>query len=88
MNKEAQNRLWEESRRLLPNSDSPVTKEVLAEAQYAKACIKETHRLRPISVGVGRILDKASVFSGYEVPEEVSHGVSNSDNISIFSPMF
>lgn len=71
LNKEVQNRLWEEVKRLLPNSNSPVTKEVLAEAHYAKACLKETHRLRPISVGVGRILDRPTVFSGYEVPEDV-----------------
>ncbi|XP_044750477.1 cytochrome P450 302a1, mitochondrial [Coccinella septempunctata] len=70
LNKEAQHKLWEESQRLLPNKNNPVTKEVLAEAHYAKACLKETHRLRPISVGVGRILSKPSVFSGYEVPEE------------------
>lgn len=70
LNKEVQNRLWEEVKRLLPNSNSPVTKEVLAEAHYAKACLKETHRLRPISVGVGRILDRPTVFSGYEVPED------------------
>ncbi|KAL3280979.1 hypothetical protein HHI36_004204 [Cryptolaemus montrouzieri] len=70
INPRAQENLHKESVRLLPEWNSPVTKEVLAEAQYAKACLKESHRLRPISVGVGRVLDQTAVFSGYEVPEQ------------------
>ncbi|KAI5750989.1 hypothetical protein M8J77_003161 [Diaphorina citri] len=35
---------------------------------YAKAVLKETFRLSPISVGVGRILNKETVLSGYHVP--------------------
>lgn len=43
---------------------------------YAKAVLKETFRLSPISVGVGRILNKETVLSGYHVPAGVSYLLS------------
>ncbi|CAH0558339.1 unnamed protein product [Brassicogethes aeneus] len=64
-----QSTLYQESRKLLPNTYSKVTKEVLQEAFYAKAVLKETLRLRPISVGVGRVLHSDAEFSGYHVPK-------------------
>lgn len=70
-NRFAQSALYQECQRLLPKPDSPVTKEVLNEAQYAKAVMKESLRLRPISVGIGRVLDKDAVFSEYSVPKGV-----------------
>ncbi|XP_019873428.1 cytochrome P450 302a1, mitochondrial [Aethina tumida] len=65
-----QSNLFREVRRLLPNTYSKVTKEVLQEAVYAKAVLKETLRLRPISVGTGRVLQNDAEFSGYMVPKE------------------
>ncbi|CAG9771429.1 unnamed protein product [Ceutorhynchus assimilis] len=62
--------LYEEAKRLLPNKDSPVTEEVLSEAFYSKAVLKELFRLRPISVGIGRVLNEDAVFSDYEVPKD------------------
>lgn len=32
--------------------------------------LKETFRLNPISIGVGRILNKDTILSGYMVPKE------------------
>lgn len=64
--------LFEEAIKLLPEKQSPITEEVLNQAHYAKATLKELFRLRPISVGVGRVLDKSAVFSDYEVPQDVS----------------
>lgn len=63
--------LFDEASKLLPNKQSPVTEQVLNEAQYAKATLKELFRLRPISVGTGRVLSETAVFSDYEVPENV-----------------
>lgn len=65
-----QTALFEEARKLLPNENSPVTEEVLNEAFYARAVLKELFRLRPISVGIGRVLNESAVFSGYEVPKD------------------
>lgn len=56
---------------LLPRLRSPVTKDVLSQAQYAKAVLKESLRLRPVSVGIGRILQNDAQFSGYNVPAGV-----------------
>lgn len=56
---------------LLPNMYSTVTKDILNQAQYAKAVLKESLRLRPVSVGIGRVLQANAKFSGYEVPAGV-----------------
>lgn len=45
---------------------------VLRRASYTKAVIKESLRLNPISVGVGRILQTDVVLNGYQVPKGVS----------------
>lgn len=71
-NPDIQENLYKETLKLLPNVNSSVTEEVLQEAQYAKAVLKESLRLRPISVGIGRVLQNDAEFSGYHVPEGVS----------------
>lgn len=71
-NPDIQENLYKETLMILPKVNSPVTEEVLQEAQYAKAVIKESLRLRPISVGIGRVLQNDTEFSGYHVPEGVS----------------
>lgn len=40
-----------------------------AEASYCRAVLKESLRLNPISVGVGRILNKDATLGGYHVPK-------------------
>lgn len=76
-NPHAQDELNREASRLLATPNSPVTKNVLSQAQYTKAVLKESLRLRPISVGVGRTLDKDAEFSGYKVPKGVSFHMEN-----------
>ncbi|XP_015116287.1 cytochrome P450 302a1, mitochondrial [Diachasma alloeum] len=68
-NNKVQEKLREEVRKLLPESDSPITAATLRDATYVKAVIKETFRLNPISIGVGRILLSDVVLSGYRVPK-------------------
>lgn len=67
----AQDSLYQEACKVLPSQASSVTSDVLQQAVYAKAVLKESLRLRPISVGVGRVLQREAVFSGYSVPAEV-----------------
>lgn len=42
---------------------------ITAEATYCRAVLKESLRLNPISIGVGRILNKDAVLGGYHVPK-------------------
>lgn len=64
--------MFAEARDLLPDKDTVVTEGVLERAVYAKAVVKETFRMNPISVGIGRVLPEECVFSGYRVPAGVN----------------
>lgn len=61
----------EEIRKILPSLEEPVCPNVLMKMHYLKAAIKESFRLNPISIGVGRILPEDAVFSGYKCPKNV-----------------
>lgn len=56
---------------MLTDPMSPITAETLKNATYTKAVIKETLRLNPISVGIGRILQTDVILNGYRVPKGV-----------------
>lgn len=71
-NPEAQNKLFNEVSALLPSKDSPVTAEVLTKAVFARNCIKESLRLNPVAIGVGRLLQKDIVVKEYLIPKDVS----------------
>lgn len=71
-NPEVQENLRKEMRSLMPNKDSPVTKEVLTNASYLRAVIKETTRIAPIAVGNVRQAIKDMVLCGYQIPKGVS----------------
>lgn len=71
-NPQCQNTLREEARNLLTSPEDVVTTDVLQRATYTKAALKESLRLNPISIGVGRILQADTVLSGYRVPKGVN----------------
>jgi len=66
-----QEKLRSEAASLLSDRTSPITSEVLRNAAYTKAVIKETLRMNPISVGTGRILQTDVILNGYRVPRGV-----------------
>ena len=71
-NKEVQEILFNETKKILPNADDAISPVFLNnEATYARAVLKESMRLNPISVGVGRNLNKDTVLSGYLIPKGV-----------------
>ena len=49
-----------------------MTPAILKQASYTKAVIKETFRMNPISIGVGRILKTDTILNGYRVPQGVT----------------
>ncbi|XP_046665557.1 cytochrome P450 302a1, mitochondrial isoform X2 [Homalodisca vitripennis] len=67
-NPEKQEKLHQEAHQLLPSSQDIVTADVIEKALYAHSVVKETLRLSPVSVGIGRVLPKDVVLSGYDVP--------------------
>jgi ecdysteroid 22-hydroxylase len=71
MNPACQQALRDEARALLPSDEVTCGADTLARASYTKAVLKETLRLNPVSVGVGRVLQHDTVFSGYLVPSGV-----------------
>lgn len=70
-NTDAQEKLRSEATALLKDRTSPITPETLKNATFTKAVLKETFRMNPISVGIGRILQTDVVLSGYRVPRGV-----------------
>lgn len=75
-NTAVQEKLRSEAAALLTNPTSPITAETLRNAIYTKVVIKETLRLNPISVGIGRILQTDVVLSGYRVPKGVVYFIN------------
>ncbi|XP_068902541.1 cytochrome P450 302a1, mitochondrial-like isoform X2 [Tenebrio molitor] len=67
-NPSVQDALYEEATRILPDPSAPITPAVYEKAKYAKCVVKESLRLRPVSIGVGRQITSDLVFSGYKVP--------------------
>ena len=68
-NQDTQEKLRSEAMQLLPHHNQPITAEILRNASYTKAVIKESLRLNPISIGIGRILQTDVIISGYQVPK-------------------
>uniref|UniRef100_A0A8D8VTC2 Cytochrome P450 302a1, mitochondrial n=1 Tax=Cacopsylla melanoneura TaxID=428564 RepID=A0A8D8VTC2_9HEMI len=64
-NQQVQDKLFGQMSQL---SGKTVTSADYDACSYAKAVIKESFRMAPISVGVGRTLGKHAVLNGYHVP--------------------
>ncbi|XP_030372024.1 cytochrome P450 302a1, mitochondrial [Scaptodrosophila lebanonensis] len=67
---DVQRRIYEESLKLLPNPEKALCADSLrTDITYTRAVLKESLRLNPISIGVGRILNQDTVLGGYFVPK-------------------
>lgn len=56
----------------MPEKDTEVTSDLISKAVYLRSCIKESLRLNPVAVGVGRLLQQDMVLKGYLIPKDVS----------------
>jgi ecdysteroid 25-hydroxylase CYP302A1 len=71
-NKHVQDLMYEEANKVLPNENDEITSQIMnTEIPYTRAVLKETFRLNPISIGIGRILNHDTIFGGYLVPKNV-----------------
>jgi len=70
-NPEKQDKLRDEVMSLLPDKTSIVTHQVLHDASYSKACIKESLRLFPVSIGNLRTMQSDISIGGYKIPKGV-----------------
>ncbi|KAA0195942.1 Cytochrome P450 CYP302A1 [Hyalella azteca] len=63
-----QQRLADETHALMATSHGRVTEDVLRAAKYTRAALKESMRLIPISIGIGRINYSPILLRGYHIP--------------------
>ena len=68
-----QEELYKELKLVTEHKSNTITTDMLSVLKYLKAVVKESLRLNPISIGVGRILPEEASFSGYIVPAEVNY---------------
>ncbi|XP_075148697.1 cytochrome P450 CYP12A2-like isoform X2 [Haematobia irritans] len=64
-----QAKLRQEVRKLLPNKDSEFDETVFQNMPYLKACIKESLRMYPLTLGNTRVPINDVVLQGYRVPK-------------------
>ncbi|RWS08873.1 putative cytochrome P450 49a1-like protein [Dinothrombium tinctorium] len=75
-NPQTQEKLRKEIKKFLPLKTSHLTPEMLNSMHFLKACVKETMRLRPVSIGVGRLTTQDIILQNYKVPTNVSNKTS------------
>lgn len=67
-----QDLMFQEALKILPNESDEITPAIVnSEIPYTRAVMKETFRLNPISIGIGRITNKDMTLGGYHVPKHV-----------------
>jgi len=70
-NPDKQEILRQEILNLVGPRGTPATVKALNKMPYMRACIKETLRLTPATVGNARLIENDMVLSGYQVPKGV-----------------
>nr|QZU75316.1 cytochrome P450 302a1 [Antheraea pernyi] len=68
-NWECQEKIFSEIATLLPDNNSEISADTITKAVYLRASIKESLRLNPVSVGIGRLLQKDIILRGYQIPK-------------------
>lgn len=71
INANKQAKLRDETFRLLPQIDSPITHDCLNNAVYLRACLKESMRVKPTISGHLRATGQDLIINGYQVPKTV-----------------
>ncbi|XP_059614943.1 probable cytochrome P450 12b2, mitochondrial [Phlebotomus argentipes] len=69
-NQAKQDILREELLKILPEKDTPLTKENMSNMPYLRACVKEALRVTPVTIGNIRSTGRNIVLQGYQIPKE------------------
>nr|UZE89855.1 cytochrome P450 CYP12AR1 [Chrysoperla zastrowi sillemi] len=69
INQEKQDKLREELIELMPDPNTPLTRQILDKMTYLRGCIKEAQRIASITPGQNRVLPKDITLSGYQIPK-------------------
>ncbi|GAB0089670.1 hypothetical protein DMENIID0001_042490 [Sergentomyia squamirostris] len=69
LNPEHQNILRNEILKILPEKDSPLTMEKMANLPYLRACVKEAMRMTPTFFVNTRLVGRDIVLQGYQIPK-------------------
>jgi cytochrome P450 len=69
LNIETQKRLRNEINSILMTKSEDLSGDKLSRMPYLKACVKETMRLRPVSIGVGRLTTHDILIRDYIIPK-------------------
>lgn len=73
-----QNLMYEEALKVLPSESDLLTPSTMnSEIPFTRAVLKESLRLNPISVGVGRISNHDMIIGGYHIPKDVRFSQSS-----------
>lgn len=67
--------MFEEAKKILPDYDNDeiTIDHMTKHLNYSRAVLKETFRMNPVSVGVGRTTNTDLILGGYNVPKGVSY---------------
>nr|WPM94881.1 cytochrome p450 302A1b [Polyphagotarsonemus latus] len=68
LNPAIQSKLRKEIELVLDNENN-LTEKHLRNMPYLKACVKETMRLQPVSIGIGRVIDKEIILQNHLIPK-------------------
>ncbi|XP_059608811.1 cytochrome P450 CYP12A2-like [Phlebotomus argentipes] len=76
-NQEKQDILREELLKILPEKDTPLTKEKMSSLPYLRACVKEALRVTPVAIGNIRTTGRNIVLKGYQIPKKTDVLMNN-----------
>ncbi|XP_023950154.1 cytochrome P450 302a1, mitochondrial [Bicyclus anynana] len=68
-NQDCQNKVFDEISVLFPTEETKLSADLLSKAIYVRSCLKESLRLNPVAIGVGRVLQNDMVLKGYKIPQ-------------------
>lgn len=66
---EVQDKVYDESLRIQPDHDGKLPHDVAQKATYTSQVIRESLRINPVAIGIGRVLPVDVVMSGYHIPK-------------------